>query len=79
MKGDSVSIGTLASNNCFCHRNVFKNGIITFSKMLTISYQKAQNFAHFLLYHFVQISQACGPYTYQIMYGETLGLQCQRQ
>ena len=30
-------------------------------------------------YDFVQISPACGPNTYQIMYGETLDFQCQRQ
>ena len=31
--------------------------------------QKAQNFA--------QISPACGPNTYETMYGETLNFQCQ--
>ena len=30
-------------------------------------------------YDFVQISPACGPNTYQIMYGETLDFQCQHQ
>ena len=31
---------------------------------------KAQNFVHFLPYNFVQISPACSPNAYQIMYGE---------
>ena len=39
--------------------------------------QKAQNFVYFGPYDFVQISPACGPNTYQIMYGETLDFQCQ--
>ena len=41
--------------------------------------QKAQNFVYFAPYDFVQISPACGPNTYQMMYGETLNFQCQRQ
>ena len=45
-------------------------------KWLTIFCQTAQNFVRlfvkFGLYNFVQISPACGPNTYQIMYGETL-------
>ena len=32
---------------------------------------KAQNFVWSGLYDFVQISQACGPNSYEIMYGET--------
>ena len=30
-------------------------------------------------YDFVQNPLACGPNTYQIMYGETLNFQCQHQ
>ena len=41
--------------------------------------QKAQNFVYFGPYDFVQISPACGPNTYQIMYGDTLDFQCQHQ
>ena len=41
--------------------------------------QKAQNCVYFEPYNFVQISSACGPNTYQIMYGETLDFQCQHQ
>ena len=41
--------------------------------------QKAQNFEYFVPYDLVQILPACGPNTYQIMYGETLDFQCQRQ
>ena len=40
-------------------------------KWLTIHCQKAQNFVYFLPYDFDQISPACRPNTYQIMYGET--------
>ena len=47
---------------------VFKN--LTFC-------QKAQNYEHFGQYGLVQISPAFDPGTYQIMYGETLGFQCQ--
>ena len=46
-------------------------------KMLTIFCQKAQNFVWFGPYDYVKISPACGPNTYQIMYEETLHLQCQ--
>ena len=46
---------------------------------LTIFCQKAQNFVHLLPYDFVQISPACGPNNYQIMYGEILDFRCQRQ
>ena len=35
-----------------------------------------QNLILFGPYNFVQFSPACGPNTYQIMYGETLDLQC---
>ena len=41
--------------------------------------QNGQNFVYFGPYDFVQISPACGPNTYQIMYGETLDFQCQHQ
>ena len=51
----------------------------TFSKMASTLCQKAQNFVNFGPYAFVQISPACGPNTYQIMYGETLDFQCQHQ
>ena len=48
-------------------------------KWLTIFCQKAQNFAYFVPYDFVQISPACSLNTYQIMYGKTLDFLCQRQ
>ena len=38
--------------------------------------QKTQNVVYFGSYDFVQISPACGPNTYQIMYGESLDFQC---
>ena len=44
----------------------------TSSKMASTLCQKAQNSVLFRSYDFVQISLACGPNTYQIMYGETL-------
>ena len=46
---------------------------------LTIFCQKGQNFEYFVPHDFVQISPACGPNVYQIMYGETLDFECQRQ
>ena len=33
--------------------------------------QKTQNFVYFVPYDFIQISPACGPLTYQIMYEES--------
>ena len=48
-------------------------------KLLTIFCQKAKKNVWFGPYDFVQISQACGSNTYQIMYGETLDFQCQHQ
>ena len=82
MIDDSLLINTLASNNCLCmlcHSNVFQNGVNPSQKWLTIFCQKAQNFVYFLKYDFVQISSACVPNTYQIMYGETIAFQCQHQ
>ena len=34
MKVQSLSNNTLASDNCLCHRNVFRNGVNTFSKIV---------------------------------------------
>ena len=48
-------------------------------KLLTIFFQKAQNFAWFGPYDFVQITPARGSNTYQIMKGVTLDFQCQHQ
>ena len=49
-------------------------------KWLTIFWKKkTQNFVYFVPCDFVQISPACGLNTYQIMYGETLDFQFQRQ
>ena len=73
MKDGSLSINTLPSHNCLCqHRNVFQKGANNF-----IFCQKAQNFVYFvgLSNNFVQNLPACGPNTYQIMYGETLDFQ----
>ena len=41
--------------------------------------QEAQNVVKFGPYDFIQISLACGPNTFQEMYGETLDFQCQHQ
>ena len=57
----------------------FKMASTLCQKLLTIFCQKAQNFAWFGPYDFLQISPACGPNTYQIMYGENLDFQCQHQ
>ena len=54
------------------HQRFVKNGEPFFC-------QKAQNVVYFGPYDFVQISPACGPNTYQTMYGETSDFQCQHQ
>ena len=56
-----------------------KMASIPSQKWLTIFCQKAQNFVYFGPYDFVQISPACSPNAYQIMYGETLEFQCHHQ
>ena len=67
MKNDSLSINTIASKSCLCHRNVFQNGPNSFLKVIVHSYILYQ-----VLYEFVQTSPAYGQNTYQIIYGETL-------
>ena len=63
---DSLSINSLASNNCFSNRNVFQNGVNFLFKMVNrILSKKAQNFLQFGPYDFVQISLECSPNTYQ--------------
>ena len=70
-------INTLASNNA---TETFSKMASTLSQIWLMFFcQKAQNFVHFLPYDFVQISPACGPNTYQIMYGEIVDFRCQRQ
>ena len=68
----------LASNNCLCYINVSKMASSLSQKRLTILVLKSSYFVYFGPYHFVQISQAYGPNTYQILYGETLYFQCQQ-
>ena len=48
MKDDSLSINTLASNTCLCHRNVFKNGV---KKRKFIFYVQKKLKIWFILYH----------------------------
>ena len=62
---------SIASSNCFSHRNVFQNGVNTLSKMVNHFLSKSSIFCIFGPYDFVQISPASGSNTYQIMYGET--------
>ena len=78
LKDGSLEINSLALKNYFSYKSLpkwrqrfVKNG---FNPPF---FQKAQNFVLFGSYNFVQISPACGPNTYQIMYGETLNFQCQ--
>ena len=76
----SLKINSMPLNTCFSNRDVFKIASTPLSKMVlknSIFCQKAQNFIHFGRYDLVQISPACGPSTYQIMYGDTLDFQCQ--
>ena len=79
MKDDSLSIDRVASKNCVCPQNVFQNGVNTFSKMVKHFLAKRSAFGIFRTLRFVQISPACGPNTYQMMYGQTLNFQCQCQ
>ena len=80
LKDDDRWNSILASNKCFSHRNVFQNGVNTMSKIVNHFFvKKAQNFVWFRPYDFVQISQTCGPNTYQIIYIETFDFQCQHQ
>ena len=53
-------------------QHLLKNVQPFFAKQLKI-------FLYFLPHDFVKISLACGPNSYQIMYGETFDFQCQRQ
>ena len=69
-----MMVFNLASNNCFSHRNVFQNGVNNLSNFFC---QKPQKFVKFGSGDVVQILPACGPNTYQIMYGETLDFQGQ--
>ena len=34
LKDNSLLINSLASNNCFSHRNIFQNGVNTLSKLV---------------------------------------------
>ena len=57
-----------------------QNGVIVLSKMVlknSVYCQEAQGFVHFGPYDLIQISPACAPNTYRIMYGETYRLQVQ--
>ena len=60
-----------------------QNDVDTFSKMVNFFFsffaEKAQNCVYFVPFDFVQISPACGPHTYQIMYGLILDFQYERQ
>ena len=51
MKDDSLRINILASNSCFSHRSVFRNGVNIFSYMVYSSDHTID---------FVQISPASG-------------------
>ena len=44
LKDDSLKINSLASNNCFSHRNVFQNGVNTLSKIVNHFLSKSTNF-----------------------------------
>ena len=76
----SLKVNSLPSKNCFSYRNILHNSGNVSSKMVykTRFCQNVQHFVHFRPYDLVQISLACDPNTYQIMYGGTfLNVQCQ--
>ena len=68
MQDDSHPINSLVLKNCICHRKVFQNGVNTFSKMVNYFLLNSSKFYIFRIISFVQITPACGPNTYQIMY-----------
>ena len=75
----SLLINTLVSNIVYVTETPSKMASTLSQNWLTVFCQKAHFFKYFLPLDIVQISSACGPNTYQIMYGETLDFQCQRQ
>ena len=76
-KNGSLKITSLPSNNYFSYRTVLQNGVNTLSKMglkeLGLFFHKLK-FCAFRTIRFA--SNFASMYTYQIMYGETLDLQC---
>ena len=67
----------LASNYSLYYKEVFQMASTLAQQWLTIFCYKAKNLVYFGPYNFVQISQACGPNTYQITYEETFHFLCQ--
>ena len=57
LKDDSLQINSLASNNCFIHRNIFQNGINTLSKMVNHFLSKR------LKFYTVQTARFCLSFT----------------
>ena len=47
-------------------------------KMASTLSQNKEKFKIYIPYDFVHISRACGPNTFQIMYGQTLDFQCHK-
>ena len=64
-------------NISFSYRNALQNGVnalskMVFKKFVFFFFGHKNNFVlHFGPYDLVQISPACGPNTYQMIYGET--------
>ena len=80
MKDESLSISTLASNNCLCHKNVFQNGVSAFSKTANHFLPKSSKFCIFrIIQFFFQILPVCVPSAYQIMYEKFVDFQCRDQ
>ena len=74
-----VKINSLPFNKCFRFQKVLQNGANALSQngfKNSVLCQTIRNFVHFGPYELVQISPACVPNTYQIMYEETLSFQC---
>ena len=57
--------------------NILSKMVNGFKELVFLSKSSIFCTVHFRLYELVQISPACCPNTYQIMYGETLDFQCQ--
>ena len=81
MTDGSLLINTLISNICLGHghENVFQTDVTTVSKMVNHFFFAKKLKILYVVYHTImfQTFPACCPNTYQIMYRETLDVQCQ--
>ena len=77
LKDGSLLINTLASNICFCYRNMFQNGVDDLPKIVDAFLSKSSKFHQFGLSDNVQILLACGTNTYQGITNDISDFRCQ--